>query len=344
MKIKSAKLSFFVLGALLILSFAFFSYAEDLSVANDNIFLDSDQDGLSDAEEKTYGTDPNKYDTDGDSYSDGMEIKTGYNPLLPAPGDRVMPENEGIFASDPSTAASKEENITEEVTDRINKLIAEKEGTTDKEILMSDVRSLVEETIKTKAEDAALPEIAEDEIKVKEQDYAKLPPEEQAKRKKEDFMNYATAASYVISSNSPQPITTADDLTSMTGTLSQQISSALLSRNPKVLDDLATSGEKTLDQLKYIEVPQEMVPLHTKGLIFSKYAMQLKNSIAPDPDDPVGEIVNLSKIQGLAQSFLVFGLEMQTKASEYGVSAIENDSAASPAEADSATAGTDATQ
>jgi hypothetical protein len=81
MKIKSVKLSFLILGALLTLSFAFFSYAEDLSVTSSNIFLDSDQDGLADEEETTYGTDPQKYDTDGDSYSDGMEVKTGYSPF-----------------------------------------------------------------------------------------------------------------------------------------------------------------------------------------------------------------------------------------------------------------------
>ncbi len=44
--------------------------------------LDSDQDGLTDAEElNTYGTNPLKADSDGDGYTDGDEIKGGYNPL-----------------------------------------------------------------------------------------------------------------------------------------------------------------------------------------------------------------------------------------------------------------------
>lgn len=43
--------------------------------------VDSDKDGLQDELEAKYGTDPQKYDTDGDSYNDGEEISHGYNPL-----------------------------------------------------------------------------------------------------------------------------------------------------------------------------------------------------------------------------------------------------------------------
>ena len=46
---------------------------------------DFDHDGLSDRMELNFHTDPTKADTDGDGYSDGQEIKTGYNPLNPAP-------------------------------------------------------------------------------------------------------------------------------------------------------------------------------------------------------------------------------------------------------------------
>ena len=43
---------------------------------------DSDNDVLFDREEvKVYGTDPLKADTDGDGYSDGVEVKGGFNPL-----------------------------------------------------------------------------------------------------------------------------------------------------------------------------------------------------------------------------------------------------------------------
>jgi Concanavalin A-like lectin/glucanases superfamily/CARDB/Bacterial TSP3 repeat len=43
--------------------------------------LDSDNDGLTDAEEFRYGTDPHNPDTDGDGISDGDEVRMGRNPL-----------------------------------------------------------------------------------------------------------------------------------------------------------------------------------------------------------------------------------------------------------------------
>lgn len=44
---------------------------------------DSDNDGLPDKLEEALGTNPNKADTDGDSFLDGDEVKNGYNPNGP---------------------------------------------------------------------------------------------------------------------------------------------------------------------------------------------------------------------------------------------------------------------
>ncbi len=42
---------------------------------------DDDNDGLTNAEEAQYGTNPQEPDTDGDGFLDGEEVKNGYNPL-----------------------------------------------------------------------------------------------------------------------------------------------------------------------------------------------------------------------------------------------------------------------
>jgi len=48
-----------------------------------DVNLDSDNDGLTDVQEKIYGTDPHNPDTDGDGFKDGAEVKSGYNPKGP---------------------------------------------------------------------------------------------------------------------------------------------------------------------------------------------------------------------------------------------------------------------
>jgi len=45
--------------------------------------VDTDKDGLSDADETKYGSDSLNKDTDGDGYNDGEEVSAGYDPLKP---------------------------------------------------------------------------------------------------------------------------------------------------------------------------------------------------------------------------------------------------------------------
>ncbi len=80
--------------ATFIVTFAIFFWTLFALAENKNgnsLFLDSDQDGLTNQEEQMIGTDPQNPDTDSDGYSDGKEISSGYNPLKPAPGDQVVP-------------------------------------------------------------------------------------------------------------------------------------------------------------------------------------------------------------------------------------------------------------
>src|SRR3989338_1307426 len=57
---------------------------EEAALGTDSQSVDTDADGLFDYEEvNTYRTDPVRADSDGDGYSDGIEIKNGYNPNGP---------------------------------------------------------------------------------------------------------------------------------------------------------------------------------------------------------------------------------------------------------------------
>lgn len=58
--------------------------AEEIQAGTDPTNPDTDNDGLGDREEvQTYGTDPLDADTDGDTYLDGGEVAGGYNPNGP---------------------------------------------------------------------------------------------------------------------------------------------------------------------------------------------------------------------------------------------------------------------
>ncbi|GAB4001550.1 Stk1 family PASTA domain-containing Ser/Thr kinase [Nocardioides ultimimeridianus] len=69
---------------------------------------DADGDGLSDAQEAQYGTDPNKADTDGDGLSDGDEVnKYHTDPLVAdSDGDTFSDGDEVKAGSDPNDATS----------------------------------------------------------------------------------------------------------------------------------------------------------------------------------------------------------------------------------------------
>lgn len=66
--------------------------AEEKSLGTNPQKLDSDDDGLFDKEEvNIYKTDPMNSDTDGDGFTDGSEVKNGYNPKGSGKLYEVMP-------------------------------------------------------------------------------------------------------------------------------------------------------------------------------------------------------------------------------------------------------------
>ena len=90
-KTNKTKAAAFLVATFMMFFLTYFALGANQSQTSNSLFLDSDQDGLTDQEEKMIGTDPMKADTDGDGYSDGAEVQSGYNPLKPSPGDKLTP-------------------------------------------------------------------------------------------------------------------------------------------------------------------------------------------------------------------------------------------------------------
>lgn len=341
-EIKHIKLTLLILFGLVVSSFAFFSLAQENSQTENNIFMDSDQDGLSDQEEAVYGTNPRVADSDHDGYSDGAEIKSGYDPLIPAPGDRITKETETVSAD-----SATETSLTKEVAQKILTLTNDTTATDEEsqQISLDQVKTLIDESLQPQTADAELPAIDIKELKILKQNYTGT-AEKIAAKKKADFINYAVGVYYVFSSNSQTPIVSTGDMPKTITLISQQIITAMTTGDFKSLNGLSASAEKIYEQMKSIEVPEEMVEAHIKMLQFAKYAVTIKDSMNSNSQDPLAQIASLSRMQNFIQEMMSFSGEMTAKLQSYGIqfsemqTAMENYGITPPVESESASADT----
>lgn len=312
---KSTKFTLFLFFSLLVLSAGFFVFAAD-TVGTKNIFQDSDQDGLSNDEEKLYGTDPFNKDTDGDGYSDGVEVESGYDPLKHAPGDKIIQENKISSGVVPSGA----ENLTQKVSGEIAGIL-KTTNASGQTISLEEINTSVEKVLSGDTGEVVLPEVDIKDIKTKKSP-KNLKEKDRAEAEKKDAIEYLTVMAYLLANNSPQTFQTQDDFGSMLTNLSNDSLSALSSGNMGAIDELSKRGEKMLEALKDVEVPEKMLDVHVKALKMAQYAIQLKDELKPAGSDPIGQIAVLSKAQGFLGSVISFVDEVQKKLSDYGIEGI----------------------
>ncbi len=335
---------FFLFVILVLFSTAFFVVASEESFRGKNIFQDSDQDGLTDEEEKIYETDLNSSDTDGDGYGDGAEVRSGYNPLVPAPGDKIFSTTkaEKELENDVAMDAAKEftakqqstledaggtedtENLTKQVSEQIANILksSSEENGTDLTSLNS-IQGEVDKFLENSNIDVVeLPEVSRDEITIKKQAYKNLSEEDRKEKIKQDALEYVTKIAYVVVSNSPKAIHSPEDLTALSQVLVANVMGSIESGNTQYLDDLTEKGNAAVEELRNIEVPENMVDSHMKAIQFFKYAATIRDEIKPYDDDPMRNIVALSKVQGLISSISNFVLQLDSQMKEIGISDI----------------------
>lgn len=318
MKIKNIRSSLIVFFILAIASFAFFSMAQEQSQTSHNIFLDNDQDGLSDEEERAMGTDPRNADSDGDSYSDGAEVRSGYNPLKPSPGDKLIPDANAPVSEN---ADPNKPNMTREMSQKISALVSTSDPE-NQEITIDQIKNLVSESIEPSfaVDTEAFPEVKKEDIKIKKSPSLKgLSEEEIAEIRKNEFADYIAGTTYIISSNSPEPITSALDISAISSSITGTITSAVSSRNPEQLKKLEDSEHRILEQMKDIAVPEDLVDFHIKTIRAVRYSQELNKLLVPNANDPLMDITNLAKISGFNTYLLEFSEEMTEKFDSYGL-------------------------
>lgn len=298
--------------------------AEDV-FAGKNVFLDSDGDGLSNEEERLYGTDPFNKDTDGDGYSDGVEVKGGYDPLKKAPGDKIAVGGNAVESSASKGGVESRENLTQKISTEVAKMVLEK-GTNKSDVSLGDLDSAVSTALGS-SENIVLPTVSTDEIKVRAltKKEKKLSASERKKVEEEYIVEYLTSMAYIMANNSPSTFQTEDQLKIVSDDIVTQSSNALINGDFSYISDLSKNGERMLEQVREVEVPEAMVDMHLRALQMAKYAVSLKDELVAmknNTDDPLKNIATLSKIQGFLNFTTVFAGEFGAKLASHGVTTI----------------------
>lgn len=338
-KIKKTLLIFFVV---LFFGFSVSIFAKNNSGSDKNIFLDTDQDGLSDQEEIVYGTDPKKSDTDGDGYSDGIEIKSGYDPLKPAPNDKIISDKKDDenkknidvapknnvkdidFKNSDRRENGDDKNLTKELSEKLAVIISSNSSDT-KKITVDDLNAIVDQAM-TESEITFddLPEIDKSEIKIKKQKYSKLSKEEREKRKREDNEEYLIAVSYLVMNNIPYKISKPEDIDGFTKDIMKKITEMStpegVSGATDYFNNMVNKAIIAFKQLKDIEVPEDMLDMHIKGMKILSYAIELGKNTKLNHNDPIKSIIALSNVQSLLVLTSDFIDEINDKFSEMGLS------------------------
>lgn len=284
---------------LLFFSFGFLAIADEQEAIT-NYFEDVDQDGLTADEEKAYGTDPTNTDTDGDSYSDGVEIESGYDPLKPAPGDRVT---EDVLAPPEATTSTVPSdtptvNLTDIATEELQNVVQEKQEA-KQELTNDDLNAAVAKVIESTNEEVELPEVNTEEIEVKD-----VPPQlsedDKKKKAKEDTIQYLTTIGYIILSNAPAQIRSASDLSMFATQSTQNVMLSLATGNYQMLNDFKQRSERIIKEIKNVPVPEGMLGTHVKALKLVGFLGSFGDKIRTiDPtQDPIGQMAQFAKLQG----------------------------------------------
>lgn len=308
----------FVFVLLFIVSFSWATLADE-STSEHNFILDTDQDGLTNEEEKAFGTDPENPDTDGDGYSDGVEIESGYDPKRPAPGDRLIPD--AVSVGEGGQVAG--DNVTLQASAALAEIVQDVTTNTENpgEISMTDVDAALEKAL-APPEEIVLPEIDIDSIKVKKVS-SKLKGDEKKEAERKDVIEYLTLMGYIMMNNSPIAVKEESEVTSVIRLMSEQSFGAILSGDSDYLDTLERQGNKFLDEIKDVEVPENMLDLHVKAIKLGQYASGLKSKMGNSgDDDPLRQMEGFGELQALFGEVQSFMFELEGKVGEYGINDI----------------------
>lgn len=310
-----------------------FALAENRN--SNSLFLDSDQDGLTDQEEKMLGTDPHNPDTDGDGYLDGKEVASGYNPLKPAPGDKL----DGTTQSPNQQNTKTNQSINNQINQQLDNLlsadtIADLSSDPNNPNLTNELIGQLLELTKNKAENsegfAENPVYSPDELAqitqgalrtvditkdlpiIDDSELNILPPidsknlseEKVIAKQKTEIEKYLAQVAFIFASNSPFPVEHPQNLESQINAESANFFSAYLMGDKSKIDNYAARAKTGIDQLKKVAIPYILKEYHRSMLQLALYTISQKDAILPSATDPMKSLAAVSSLQAVAQKAL----------------------------------------
>ncbi len=334
-KLKNKKILVFS-GLLMVSLFSFV-----LVRAKDNsfdYFQDRDQDGLTDQEEKALGTDWKKADTDGDGYSDGVEVKNGFNPLVPAPGDRLTPEENQKVREVVFKKQHLQKNLTQEF---IEKLKAKKEGTLEafKEasgesgvvvdldsmkrvkslsLTNKDIEEIVRETMQDSSLGSEMKLLPESDFKILPKVTAKSERKKKEKIKKE-LEDYVAQVGYIMVKNLPFQLDEGDEFAKKLDKFMVGVGDDIVMGDDLRVKESRARLSKTFQELKEIEIPYVVKDVHIRILSLMNYLLEQDEDIVFQKDDPVAMALLVGRLQGILSDIQAQQIILEDILEKYGV-------------------------
>jgi len=234
---------------------------------------DTDHDGLSDNMESIYGTDSNNPDTDGDGYLDGEEVMSGYDPLKPAPNDKL-----GVhytITPRPAAGSIQNLNLTSDLIDKLTKKVVNEEIRPKQDgnvVSIQDATSVdeaLEAAVLRSYQEFSLPNIPTDQLNITLENSSEV------------LAEYARQMAGALSKVETDPM---ENLKNDLGEI--------------VFEDVQAC-EEAAAVMKTIKIPSDAVALHKKQIGKLVVQANILKALMNIREDPLKANIAFSKIEDL---------------------------------------------
>lgn len=340
MKINTKDNKLVVFVGLLVAAFVLFNFVgadEDAM----NYFQDRDGDGLSDIEEKALGTDWQNEDTDGDGYTDGVELSSGFNPLIPAPGDRFT-EGETVRVVEVKGVKKERKNLTQEFIEKLKnkKGIAlntfqEASGETglvtdltkiqklkNASLTKDDIEDLTQETLSGSDVDEEIEMIEEKKFKILSKVIAKSDRKKKKAIKKE-LEEYLAVMGFVMVNSLPFKVDENSDFNKKLDKFMMSIGDDIVTGNQMKTKNSKNNLKKAFGELMEIETPYVVKDVHIRALSLMKYLLEQDEAVVFSKDDPIAIGLMIGRLQSIMNEMQNTQMELDEVLLKYDVG-VEN--------------------